>query len=249
MFGFNLTTKMANSRRMIDVGTDDINKNSIRYLLLFSNEVKLYADCLCNIRCMHNKTDFDMGRAKDISESGHHFYMSFFEFKHSKPDECGFPVVADIAYKSVMLDPDSSNEYSGPLKTGYGTIDSFVNNYTVIRLDTKEIYSPMKMPFEHSEDSDELFFMIFMFYSPEKSIDGVDIINEHTISIDGETVDIKDFYSHERAPEIIAKVMQSVFDNTIIFIADTVGDEQKYSKFLEADTKNRTTVFIAPYME
>lgn len=248
MFGFNLTTKNADSRRMIDVGMESIDQNSIRYLLLFSNETKLYADCLCNIRCMHNNSDFDMDRVKkDIADTGS-FYMSFFEFKHSKSDECGYPVVADIAYKSVMLDPDVKNGYTGPLKTGYVNIDRFVNKYAVIRLDTKEVYSPMKVPFVCSEDSDELFFMIFMF-GADANIDGFEAVNEHTFLIDGEAVDISEFYTHQRAPEIITKTMQKIFDDTIIFIGSEVGEETKYTKVLEADTKPRTTVFIAPYME
>ena len=247
MFGFNLTDQATEIKRMIDVGVDDIGVTRTRYLLLYPNEVTLYGNSLCNIRCMYNKTDFDMERLKEVDSFGI-FSMSFFEFKRMKLDEYGYPTVADPAYKTVRLDPSEKGQFSGPLNTGYSTIDDFVNKYAVVRLDTKEVYSPLKVPFAASEEVDELFFIIFMFGS-DAMINGFKVINSTTFSIDGENVTANEFYNHKRAPEIIVRTMQKIFNNAIIFVSDVVGDENNYREFIESDTKRRLTAFICPYID
>lgn len=247
MFGFNLTEASVKNRRVVDIGVDDISSTRFRYLLLFPNEVTLYGNALSNIRCMYNATDFDMGRVKDIDSVGS-FFMSFFEFKNTTTDEYGYPVIADAVYKNVRLDPSEKGEFSGPLNTGYATIDNFVNKYAVIRLDTKEVYSPLKVPFVSTEEVDELFFILFMF-GPDVDIEGFEVVDSNNFRIDGEMVSADKFYDHKRAPEIIVKIMQKIFDNAIIFISDTIGDEAKYKEYIESDTKGRMTAFICPYSE
>lgn len=247
MFGFNLTEQNAENKRMIDIGVDATDNTRFRYLLLFPNEVTLYGNSLCNIRCMYNRTDFDMGRLKAVDTYGS-FAMSFFEFKRSIVDECGFPMIDDGAYKSVRLDPSETGQFSGPLNTGYATIDDFVNKYAVVRLDTKEVYSPLKVPFVATEEVDELFFTIFMF-GRDANIEGFEPINNTTFQIDGEMVSASEFYDHKRAKEIIVRTMQKIFNNAIIFISDQVNDSEKYKEYIESDTKGRLTAFICPYSE
>ena len=217
MIGISLIDTWGNtSKKVIDLYSKDPFEKNIAFLGLHESDLSLYGDVLSNVRIMYGKTK------RPIKDNGYdiasmvgdktRLQLVISDFKELDHDECANLIVKDPAYKSIAIYPiiqkeEGIDSFSRPVKTGYDTIDRFINEYTLIRFDKNAVYSNYQM-FGGTNDLATIVAMM----AEDSGIEGVIYdTKSKMVTVDGTEMTTDDFSNHDKYMEIALKTIYKVY--------------------------------------
>lgn len=253
MIGISLIDTWGNtSKKVIDLYSEDPFKKNVAFLGLHESDLLLYGDVLSNVRIMYGKTK------RPIKDNGYdiasmvgdktRLQLVVSDFKELDHDECANLIVKDPAYKSVAIYPiiqkeEGIDSFSRPVKTGYDTIDRFINAYTLIRFDKNVVYSNYQM-FGGTNDLATIVAMM----AEDSGIEGVTYdAKSKRVTVDDTEMTIDEFSNYDKYMEIALKTIYKVYrSEPIIMIGNFKIAEfvKEYQSLIISESNDFLTAII-----